>query len=534
MQGDKPEYVEAITVNNGKIQFIGSKKQALEYQQKNTKLHNLDGNTLMPSFIDPHGHFMSALEMVKQVNVALPPVGTVTSIKDIIKQLKAYQKKNEISKDEWILGWGYDAEGLEEQRQITKRDLDPHFPDHKVMLIHVSMHGAVLNSQALKWANIDASTPTPKGGVIERLPGGNEPAGLLMETAYLPIYLKRPMPTEQEMLDGILHQAQQMYASEGYTHAQDGFSKTKNIDFLKRAASQGKLYLDVIALPGFNEMKKWLNNDQYPFGQYKDGLKLQGMKITQDGSPQAKTAKVSSPYLTGGLHGEEDWHGTNTQPKKDFIGQIKIAVDAGLQIFIHANGDATIDQAVEAIEKAGISAKDDRRTVMIHSQFQRPDHLDKYKSLGISPSYFTNHVYFWGDVHSKNIGLEKARFISPIKSAVDKGLIYSNHTDFNVTPLDPFFVMFSAMKRETRSGKILGPDQSVDAFTALQGLTTGPAWQVFEENRKGKLKVGLLADFIILDKNPINTPVDDIKNIQVLQTIKQGSVIYQHLAKTSS
>ena len=527
MQGDTADYVEAITIKDGKIQFMGDKDQALKYQQADTGLHNLNGNTLMPSFIDAHGHFMSAMEMVQQVNLALPPVGTVKDIGDIIAQLKAYQSQRKLPKGEWILGWGYDENGLSEQRHITKLDLDPHFPDHKVMIIHVSQHGAVLNSMALDWAGINAQTATPKGGVINRLPRSNEPAGLLMEMAYLPVYLKRPIPTEQEMFDGILDQAQQMYASEGYTHAQDGFSKTTNIDFLQRAAQQDKLYLDVVSLPGFIETEQWMNNEKYPFGEYVNGLKLQGMKITQDGSPQAKTAFISAPYLTGGLHGEADWHGTTTQPKDSFVTQVKQAVDAGLQVFIHANGDATIDQAIEAIEMAGIKAKDDRRSVIIHSQFQRPDQLDKYAQLGISPSYFSNHTFFWGDVHSKNIGVEKASFISPIKAAVNKGLVYSNHTDFNVTPLDPFFVLWTAMKRETRSGKILGGDQTVDIYTALQGLTTGPAWQIFEENRKGKLQTGLLADLVILNKNPITTGVDNIKDIEVLTTIKQGKVIFQ-------
>jgi predicted amidohydrolase YtcJ len=263
------------------------------------------------------------------------------------------------------------------------------------------------------------------------------------------------------------------------------------------------------------------------FGEYHNGLKLQGIKFTQDGSPQGKTAWVSTPYLTGGPGGEENWRGEPTQPKEAFIAQVKAAFDAGLQVQVHANGDATIDATIEAVERAGITAADDRRTLVIHSQFQRPDQLDKYVELGMSPSYFTNHCYFWGDVHIKNIGREKADFISPVKAAKDKGLVYSNHTDFNVTPLDPFFVIWTAMARESRSGEVIGPDQRVDAYTALQGLTTGPAWQLFEEDRKGKIKEGLLADFVILSENPLETGVDGIRDIEVLETVKKGTTIYK-------
>jgi predicted amidohydrolase YtcJ len=163
---------------------------------------------------------------------------------------------------------------------------------------------------------------------------------------------------------------------------------------------------------------------------------------------------------------------------------------------------------------------------VIHSQFQRPDQLDQYVRLGLSPSYFTNHTFFWGDVHVRNIGAEKAAFISPIRSARAKGIVFSNHTDFNVTPLNPFFVMWTAMARQSRSGRIIGPDQRVDAYTALQGLTTGPAWQLFEENRKGMIKEGLLADFVILSADPVKADVGSVRDIKVLETIKKGKTIY--------
>lgn len=526
MNGEEPTYVEAVAVNDGKIVFAGSKDRAFEMKGNTTTLRDLLGKAMLPGFIDAHGHFMSSLNMVNQVNVAAPPVGTTSDISSIIKALKAFQTEHTTLEDEWIVGWGYDPETLKEKRHITKKDLDPHFPKHKVMLIHVSMHGAVFNSKALEWAGITSETKTPAGGVINRLEGSNEPAGLLMETAYIPLYAKLPQPTEKEMLE-LMKPAQMMYASEGYTHAQEGFTHVRELEFLKKAADADKIFVDIAALPNFTESKQWMGNPKYTFGEYKKGLKLQGIKFTQDGSPQGKTAYVSSPYLTGGPSGQENWRGETTQPKEDFIKQVKDAFDAGLQVFIHANGDATIDQAIEAVEAAGISAKDDRRTVIVHSQFQRPEQLDKYVQLGLSPSYFTNHCFFWGDVHIKNIGREKADFISPIKSAKEKSLVFSNHTDFNVTPLDPFFVMWTAMARESRSGEVIGPDQRVDAYTALQGLTTGPAWQIFEENRKGMIKEGLLADFVILSADPVKTGANKIREIEVLETIKEDKTIFR-------
>jgi len=525
MDGDKPSYVEAVAVSKGKIVFTGSKKLAFAMKNKSTKLRDLAGNTLLPGFIDPHGHFMAALAMVDQVNLSSPPAGTVTDIPSIIAKLQEFQKQRQVAEGEWIIGWGYDQDQLLEQRHITKADIDAYFPNHKVMLIHVSMHGVVLNSKALLWAGVNAETSTPAGGVIARMEGSNEPAGLLMEMAYLPIYKKMPRASESQRLES-MKAAQMLYAKEGYTHINEGFTNLADLDFLIRAANEDKIFLDINSLPSFADAAKWMGNANYKFGEYNKGLKLQGIKFTQDGSPQAKTAHFSTPYLTGGLTGEKDWYGETTQPKANFIKQVKTAFDAGLQVFIHANGDATIDQAIEAVEAAGITAKDDRRTVIVHSQFQRPDQLDKYQQLGISPSYFTNHTFYWGDVHIKNVGLERASFISPIKAAADKGIPYSIHTDFYVTPLDPFFIIWTAMKRQTRAGVILGADQRVDAYAALKGFTTGAAWQFFEENRTGKIKQGLLANFAIVSANPVKTPVDQIRDIEVIETIKEDKTVY--------
>ena len=531
MAGDKPKYVEAVIERNGKIIYVGNKASVSSYlSEKNdagkTIEVDLKGRTMLPGFVDPHGHFMSALMMTEQVNVAQPPVGNATNIAKIINKLKAYQIENNIEKGDWLVGWGYDQGLIDEKRHITKLDLDNAFPDHKVLIIHVSMHGAVLNSKALKWANIDADTKTPAGGIIARLPNSNEPAGLVMEMAYVPIMEKLPQLSEEEMLS-LMAKAQEQYTSQGYTHAVEGFTHTKHLDLLLKAAQQGKMVIDIAALPAFTEIEQWFDKPEYKFGQYNNKFKIHACKITLDGSPQGKTAFVTKPYLTGGPAGEKNWRGESsiTQTQLDTITKKMFAANIPLQI--HANGDGAIDMMINTVEQAGITAKDDRRTIIIHSQFQRPEHLSRYVELGLSPSYFTLHTYFWGDVHIKNIGKKAADFISPMRAAKDAGIITSNHSDFNVTPLNPFFIMWSSMARETRSGVILGAEQRIDAYSALQSLTTGPAYQFFEEDRKGMIKEGLLADFVIVENNPLKQSVDDIKNNKVLATIKEGKTVYR-------
>jgi hypothetical protein len=525
MDGDRPTYVEAVVVDEGRIAFVGAKAEALRRRGARTRVRDLGGRTLLPGFIDAHSHFINAPGLSRQVNVSSPPVGPATDIPSTIATLQAFQAEHHVPEGGWIVGWGYDRNGLAEGRDITRLDLDAAFPTHKVMLLHVSLHGAVFNSKALEWAGVTAHTPTPAGGVITRLPGGREPAGLLMETAYLPVFTKMPQPGEAEMLE-LMRPGQMMYAANGYTLANEGFTHVKDLRLLQKAAAGNRLFIDIVALPGFTEMDEWLDRSEFPFGTWHGRLKLQGIKITQDGSPQGRTAHVSTPFLTGGPAGERDWRGETTQPEAAFAATVKKARDHGLQIFIHANGDATIDQAIRAVEAAGITAADDARTVVVHSQFQRSDHLPRYRALGMSPTYFTNHAFFWGDAHRANIGPEKAAFISPMKAAVEQGLVVSNHSDFNVTPLDPMFMLWTSMARRSRTGTVVGPDQRVDAHTGLQALTTGPAWQFREEDRRGRIRRGLLADFVILSADPVASDESAIRDIRVVETIKEGKTIY--------
>lgn len=527
MQGGQPEYVEAVMVRDGNIIYTGYKANAVNNFAGETIKVDLKGKTMLPGFIDPHGHFMSAVLMVTQVNVASPPMGTVTNIASMIKKLKAFKKEKGIKDGEWIVGWGYDQDLLAEKRHVTKLDLDKAFPNNKVLLIHISMHGGVLNSKALEWAGLDKNSKTPAGGVIARLPGGNEPAGLLMEMAYLPVFDKLPQPSEDEMME-LMKSAQMIYASNGYTHAIEGFTHIKDMNTLKRAAKENRFFIDIASLPSFTEMDQWLNNPGYKFGEYNNRLKFQGGKFTLDGSPQGLTAYMASPYLVPGPNGEKDWVGSTSIPREELAKLAKTMIKNNVQIMFHANGDGAIEDAIFAIEQAGVKAEQDKRPIIIHSQFQKPEHLKKYVEIGIMPTYFSNHTFYWGDVHIRNVGKKKASFISPIKAANDLGIVTSNHTDFNVTLLDPFFTMWTSMKRETRSGEILGADQRIDAYAALQNITTGPAYQFFEENRKGMIKNGLLADFVILDKNPLKvSEVDAVLEITVLETIKEGNTIYK-------
>jgi predicted amidohydrolase YtcJ len=538
---DKRRQVAAVAVADGRIIAAGDESEVMKTRGGTTKIVDLGGMTLMPSFIDSHGHFMNAPQIVRWVNVSGPPVGPIAKIADFVPVLQAHVKKQGIKKGEWIIGFGYDRSNLAEGRELLASELDPAFPDNPVMLIHSSNHGAVLNSAAFKVVGYDENTKTPPGGVINRVEGTNRPAGFIMETAFLPLFGNMPQPSERELLD-TLDAAQQIYASAGVTTCSEGATHAKDLAFLRKGAAEGLLYLDIVSLPLILDVPAFIREyapdfrggamelpreTPQAFGFYRNHLKLQGIKVALDGSPQGKTAFWTQPLLTKGPGGEANWRGQPLFPPETVNKALKEVFDKGVQVWCHCNGDASIDMMIDGSRAAGVKAAQDRRTVIIHSQCMRPDQLDAYVELGFSPSFFTNHTFFWGEEHVANLGPERAAFLSPMKSAIAKGLTCSNHTDFSVTPMDPMRVMWSACTRRSRGGRVIGPNERIDRWESLKALTVNAAWQLREDKDKGTIEVGKLADLVILDGNPLTVAEDRILDIRVVETLKEGASVYR-------
>ena len=525
---DAAPTAEALAVKDGKILAVGTAAAVFKTKGDGTEMIDLSGKTLLPGFIDGHSHFINSLTLASQANVFPPPFGPGDSIESIVAALKALQKDHNIQPGQLIMAYGYDDNVLPEDHKLSAADLDPHFPDNPVMVGHVSLHGAVLNSLALRKYNVTAETETPPGGIIVRKPGSNEPAGLLMETAFLPIFssLQKPSP-EQSM--AALEQGQLIYAAAGITTAHEGATHMADLAILQRGADEGKLFIDVVAYPFITEFEEVLKgNPPSSFGKYNHRLKLGGIKVTTDGSPQGKTAYFTTPYLTGGPGGEQDWSGEPTFPETTILSMVKQVYDANLPLIVHCNGDAAIDNFLLAHRVAlGDRKAGDHRTSIIHCQFVRPDQLDTIAEWKIIPSFYTEHTYFFADTHIKNRGKSQAEFLSPLKTALSKGIVFANHTDFNVAPIDQLFVLWTAVNRVSREGQVIGPDERISPLEALKALTINAAFWYREEDAKGSLEAGKLADMVILDKNPLTVDPMTIKDIKVLQTIKEGKTVFQ-------
>ncbi|MBS1567428.1 MAG: amidohydrolase, partial [Bacteroidetes bacterium] len=507
---------QAVAVKDGKILAVGSMSAVNAYKGASTVVEDLGGKTMIPGIVDGHSHFMS-LSRSKSLNLSAPPVGNILSIADIVAALKKFKADKHIAAGEWISGYGYDQDQLAEKRHPVKEDLDAAFPDNPIVLTHVSGHMVLVNSAALKASGIDSTTKDPPGGVIVRKPGTKEPTGLLQEraSALLKRNPGRQMPALEEQME-LLKAQEELYASCGITTAQEGSTAYEAVEFLRKAAAQHALYIDIASLPAYAGLDRLIEDSSVHFGVYNQHLKLEGFKLIADGSPQGKTAFFTDPYLTEvpGCTADE-CRGVPTVTQAQFDSAVLKGFQHNIQTFVHCNGVATIDMYIKAVKNACQvlhTTSIARRPVVIHSQFVRADQLDAYKQWGFVPSFFTNHTFFWGDVHVKNLGEKRGYFESPLKSALNRGIVFANHTDYGVTPLNQMFLLWSSVARQSRTGIVIGPDQRLTPMEGLRAITINGAYLYFDEKIKGSIEKGKLADFAILSADPLTVKTDMIKD----------------------
>jgi predicted amidohydrolase YtcJ len=528
---DATPTAEALAVKDGKILAVGARSDLEKaHVGPATVQVDLAGKALLPGFIDPHSHYMQSLSVAGQANVYAPPSGPAKDVDSLVAALVKFRDERGIASGELIQAYGYDDTVMPDGRLLNRDDLDKAFPDNPVMVGHVSMHGVVLNSLALKQYGYSAATKTPPGGVIVRKPGTNEPWGLIMETAYLPVFSALPKPTPEQEVENS-RAGQLLYAAAGITTAQEGATHSADLEVLRRVLAAGPNLIDVVAYPFITDLDAILKLAPVDtWGRYDRGLKIGGVKITSDGSPQGRTAFFTTPYLAGGPSGEKNWRGEPTFPAAELDVFVQRVHDMKVPLQVHANGDAAIDMMLAAVDKAeGGKPEPDWKVVLIHGQFARRDQLERMKSLGVTPSFYTLHTFYFADAHTKNRGAEQAAYISPMRDAIDLGLRPTNHTDFVVAPLDQMMVTWSAVNRLSREGVPIGPGQRVTPLEALKAQTINAAWQYGEQESKGSLEPGKRADLVILDRNPLKVEPLQIRDIHVLETIKDGKVIYSRV-----
>ena len=462
------------------------------------------------------------------------PLGEATSKEDIVQRLKEYHKNTQLPEGAWIIGFGYDNSKFEDGQHPTKFDLDQVTTEIPITISHASGHIAVVNSLGLElYGYAGTDYVVPEGGVVRTIEGSKEANGVLEENAILDPEKKKVVTTPGfDQVLASLVKAQKLYASLGITTTQDASVDETNHynEILMAAANAGMNIIDIVGLSTqfstFNQMK----NQGTPKREYFNHYKLGGAKTWLDGSPQGKTAWLSKPYHVIPDGEAEDYCGYATQTDEVVREYFVNCINNNLQVNVHVNGDMACEQFLrcykEAIEITGHGAE--LRPVMVHCQALREDQLDRIKEVGAIPSFFNDHVRFWGDYHYESVfGPERAQNISPIGSALERGILFTLHQDPPVKIPNQILAIHNAVNRKTESGRVLGENQRIPVMEAIKAVTINGAYQYFEEDIKGSIEVNKLADFIIVDKNPLAIAKEELETIKVLETVKEGTTIFK-------
>lgn len=518
MEGEG-KYAEAVLVADGKIKAAGAYDEVAAQKGADCEVVDLQGKTLMPAFIDAHSHAATMAPMF----ASLCDLAVCNNFDDIVTELKKYIEKNQIPAGQPVVGINYDDNFLAEKAHPHRDLLDAVSTEHPITILHVSVHMVVANSMALAGVNYTEEMADIPGGEIGRYEDGRLNGYLAEAASYALIGgIFTAMQQKMGQLWGV---AQDMYLSYGITTVQDGGSDSNVVNMLKMFDQAGMVKLDVVAYetyaPGLDAALEGLKDVH---GKYNGHVKVGGIKIVLDGSPQAKTAWMTEPY-----EGTEEY-GLPIKKDEEVEACVKMALDCNTQLLAHCNGDATGDQFLNSVEKmlplSDSPNKDNLRFTMIHCQTARKDQIEKMAKLNMIPSIFVAHVNYWGDVHVKNFGPVRGNRVSPVKDALDAGLVYNFHTDTPVVKPDMMHTVWAAVNRVSRSGAVIGEDQKIGVYDALKGITINAAYAYFEENEKGSIKAGKRADLVVLNGNPLKVSPMAIRDIKVVETIKDGVTVY--------
>jgi predicted amidohydrolase YtcJ len=516
--------VEALGVEGDRIFAVGSEAEVRAWAGDSARVVELSGHALLPGFVDAHGHYPGAGVYAFAADLNAPPIGGVRTLDELIARLEAQATAE--PGDGWVVGMSYDDTLLAEARHPTRADLDRVSPSRPVAAVHISGHLAAVNTRALERLGIGRETPDPPGGRIRRDERG-EATGVLEETAMEAVMAQVMNPGLRGSL-AIVEEANRRTLAAGVTTAQVGYA-SKELLSLVWLSRLGLIPLRLVIWPGVELMDAVLSGDATLPDTDPLWVRFGAVKLIADGSIQGYTAYLREPYFVVPPGADPGERGYPRYPKQELSERIATYHAAGLQVAVHGNGDAAIDDILAALEAAqGGDPQLDARPIVIHAQTTRPDQLDRMKQLRAIPSFFVLHTYYWGDRHRERfLGPERAARISPTHTAQQKGVRFTLHCDTPVVPMEPLRLVWAAVNRRTTSGQELGPEERIDALSALRAVTIDAAFQHFEEEFKGSLEPGKLADLVILGRSPLAVPPEEIADIPVLETIVGGESVFK-------
>jgi predicted amidohydrolase YtcJ len=514
----------ALVIEDDRIVAVGSDEDVQRWVSDADLVLDLDGRTVTPGFIEAHGHFPGEGLTAVAADLNSPPIGVVKTIPEALDALR--QTNEEQPGDGWLLGFGYDDTMLEEKRHFTREELDSVSTSRPVLAMHISGHMVVVSSLALERFGITAETPDPPGGEIRKDPKTGEPTGLLLETAGRPLQmaaLNMPLPKQI----ATVRAAAERYAAQGFTTVQNGLATLEQMKGMSGASKLGLIPQRVVFWPK-DELALEAAEGKRDLSPFSSERTYVGAgKLVGDGSIQGYTGFLGQPYHQPGEHAD-DYRGYPNIDAETLNQQVKLLHCAGQQVAVHGNGDAAIDQFLDAWEAAlEACPSDDARPVLVHAQMSRDDQLERMKKLGVTPTFFSAHVYYWGDRHRDVfLGPERAARISPAASAAALGIPFTTHLDTPVVPIDSMLQLWTAVARETSSGQALGPGERISVEQSLRAMTSDAAWQLRLERDIGSIEPGKLADLVVLSDNPLDFD-GNLRDIEIERTLVGGVTVYE-------
>ena len=505
---EEPRYAQALVERGGRIAYVGDREEAERLAGPGARRVDLEGRALLPAFLDPHSHLLACAYARLQV-----PLGECAGWGEIADRLSRHVQERGVQPGEWVKGTGYDQNALAEGAAPDRFCLDRACPNNPVVIQHASGHAGVFNTLALERLgalNGDCG--------LER-DGQGELTGRGEENPFLDLLGRIPMDGLEDVLRAF-QGAQEEYASHGIATAQEGLLQPVMAPVYQEILRRGLLYLDVNAYVPPADYDRLRGQFAQGVSASSGRFQVVGMKIFLDGSPQGGTAWVREPYAGGGC-------GTSTMTDGQVLSAFRQALDRDAQLLAHCNGDRAAEQYLTLLAQAEREAgKKLCRPVMIHAQLLGLDQLERVKALGVIPSFFVAHVYHWGEIHVKNFGLDRAGRISPAGSALAWGIPFTFHQDSPVIPPDMLETIWCACVRRTKTGRVLGAEERIPVEAALRAVTQTAALQYGLERELGTLRPGKRADFVLLSGDPLRTPPEELKKLQVERTIQRGRTIW--------
>jgi predicted amidohydrolase YtcJ len=535
MAGAEPAYAEALAVTGGKISFVGARADA----PSAARTVDLGGKTLLPGFIDSHGHMVAYGKNMIDADL----VGT-PDIADLLARMKAHAQT--LPEGAWIVGFGYSAKKMKENRTPTVEELDTVSTTRPVMIVDGSGHLGAGNSALFAGTGVGPSTADPVGGTFTRKADGKALAGPMEETALNMVREKRPA-FEGQMADNVILGGARAWASMGQTSAQDcgiGLG-SDDMAILRNAINKNLLPIDLYVcakdsiidpmLAQANEVRVDAASGKVTLASRVDGdtryinrVRMGGIKFWLDGS--VDTAWFTQPFTKNPPGKTGVYRGYEQIPDEVLNAAFDRFWTTDVQINMHMNGDAAADQALRAIEKAVKKyGMRDHRPVFIHASYLRPDQIEKMRTYGAVPSFLTASIPPAGDAVDYLWGPERAATSLAAATFVKEGLPFTFSHDAPVSPSPSILAIVDAGVNRIAgaSGRVIGPDQRITPYQGLRAVTAYGAYQVHEEKTKGTLEAGKLADLVILEANPLKVAPTSIKSIKVLETVKEGTTVFR-------